>query len=353
MADRYAIDIRRIVGFDKTQAELGPPKDRDKIRSRRGSATASTKEKANDPSEQNVQDEDGTTAKEKGEQATTLVKLLGDKDDRPSVGDEVNTLEGFFDCETGKELIVRLDGLDQPPQGWQSVTDNGEQTDIFIPGEYYTHNIFVSTPVGINGNDLERPPPFEDFLTEYEAFEYMESVAFPIFPDRVFVSTAVIPPPNYSRIDTYNLPEYPLLFGQPSQLRLGASRLECPGSSFCLLTEDPRKEDVRWTEDGVTQIVYRNGKFQQSQYEPDSERLNKYNQPFSTLEVCYDDEGETKVGKVFPTKDGGFMVTDLDGEGAIPNSNNEAVLLGPDLKIRGFTDGSTVSRYLPGNISVF
>jgi hypothetical protein len=353
MADRYAVDIRRIVGFDETKSELGPAKERDKIRSKRGFATVSTKEEPNDPREQNVQDEDGAKAKERGEQSTTIKKLLGDEDDRPSIGDEVNTLEGFYDCDTGKELIVRLDGLDQPPEGWQSATDNGEANDVFVPGEYYNHSIFISSPVGISGNDLERPAPNDDFLTEYEAFAYMESVTFPIFTNKVFVSKVILPPPNYARIDTYNLPDYPLLFGQPSQLRIGSSRLMCPGSNFCALTEDPRVEDVRWTPDGVTQIVYRDGKFQQSEFEPDEERINKYNQPFSTLEVCYDDEGVEKVAKLFPTKDGGFILSDLDNQGAIPGGNNEAVLLGPDLKIRGFTTGSTVSRYLPGNISVF
>lgn len=396
MADRYAEDIRRIVKIDETASDIGSAKVKTAIGGKRGigymtadgQGTAGVSGNAGGSSTPTTLQPDSTTSNAENSgnvenqngpsngdsqggsmvdannpqssvysggnyDITNIIDMTGERPTIPSSigtgsgklfnssGGTVNNIEGVIDCESGKGLDLRLDGLVKPPEGWQP--------DGSPPPGYVDDGIPEVTSASGEGLDV----------WGFSAGTRWGIVPSSGFPEWRYFSVVgpAIKEAIATSVATGTLSEIKFVAagsGLPDRYQIwweGPSFLATIFKEGCEIGVDPgcpaeRPTDIplpKWGPDDKMQLIYIDNKWQYSESESSADIIPKYtDNQNSSLNFCFG-AGGARTGVVRPTADGGTIMYETAG-GA---PTGVATILGPDRKVAGYTDAGGIQSYLP------
>lgn len=328
MANRYAEDIRRIAKTDEAKGGLADAEARDTILGARGVAyfesadsivgvsgapnetlaPASTTGdvvdgQVNESADQVTSESDGT------ESAADLL------DGSLEIGDSLKEIQAE-DCESGSGMNIRTDGEFIPPAATTTIDSAGDPVELTIAWSD------ADTPpdkVGwVSGTAWRRgsptPDAAENYSTAYEAF--LSSVAeltaaSPLtFTGGFTVILADITSSSYGINANLDL----VGGGTAGQSFVGTGSACTPGSSTFCPSSNPTEEAWPESHQDFSFIhTFRDGKFISNIY--DSNLETDHIADLAHIDFCNGDD--SRVGRMEPTSNGGFMISERDGVGGV------------------------------------
>ncbi len=332
MANKYAEDIRQIVGVDGTKSAIDAPKPKKPISGKRGIAwfnsdgtigSGSGSSGGSGSATIQPDDADDGTGNSTGSTggggggSTGSSGVTQDDTTTPATTDATglfnnivvgaaapSEITGMFDCTTSQEYTVRTDGQFTAPDGW---------------------------------DDAESPPIDDDYETEFywnvlnngspEYIPWRSST-----PDQVWSNTGydllyrVLWEPGYYRY-YYNRPG----FGVD---QIGIYRYSCGASTSDYCTVVPY--DTEWPTDSPAQLTYEKETQTWNTSTFDSNVADEYKtNNASQIELC-DSNGD--VLQIQPSTNGGLVYTNAN--------DNIFFVRGPDGKITAAGSGSARDMYV-------
>lgn len=329
MPDRFAQDIRRIVGYDETKKSLDTSEDKGAINGTRGIAFQSADGFA------------GTTGDSSTQYgASDIIDNVGEF---PTNGaGTLDAIDDIVDCATGKDMKLRLDGILEPPTGWNS--------DGSPPEGYYDGTITVTSVSGDGldvfewtqgerwGSDPSGSPTISYFSTAGQAMDDMKARTSAIGLGSTLTAIAY---------ETTGSGQYRMTWSTPNFVefvtRVPGCTLDidegCPGT-------EPAGLAPEWPADNEMQLIWDGEKFTVPESEPDADRVSKYtDNKHSTVDFCFG-PGGARQGTITPTATGGFAVYETSGGSPI----GSATIYGSDRKVIVQVDAATgLDMYLPAS----
>lgn len=383
MADRYAQDIRRIVGIDETQNELDAAELKAQLLGTRGigymsassqqavgisgdSASGLTPTVIPETTTSNTENagvvESNTTVKdsaaeiadgqskgsmvdpknphnstyEEGQGEYAPEDTIDQTNDFPTISDDVqsgvgaldersggtvNAFKDMTDCDTSKDIDIRMDGLFLPPTGWVDADTPG----LAPPTEQWVQGInwFTTSPI---------------ITTAHIAEDIKTSILAAIPSGYTLTSEALEEPlPGVFR--------WRFIFDKPSnpQLTYFAQKDTCVvGVDPYCPTDDPTGWATQnWPDDSKMQLVWQDGKFVVHDREPPNDIVPAYtDNQHSQIDFCF---GIGRTGTIAPTRTGGFALFETSGG----STTGIVTIFGSDRKVKAYTSGAGLDAYLP------
>lgn len=260
-------------------------------------------------------------------------------------GGYLSKLTDAVDCATGRDLDIRLDGLSQPPEGWDNDgtppqdyiddettvmpdPDTGEGTDVwtFTAGTRYT----ATHTTGGGSTNTQFPTAAEAII---------HAKASPGAGDRPFNRVIYDSDDEIWRVQ----------WDPPPGGGTSWQEIVTPGSCTigvqdgCPAEHTP--EFPPWPEDDTLQLVFNpeTGKFEVPDSEPDGDRVAKFeDNQHSSVDFCFGD-GNSRTGRLQPTSNGGFALHETSGG----NPTGIITIFDSNNKVTGYTDPAGLNGYLP------
>lgn len=335
--NKYVRNIREIVGIDVKQSKLGPASRKSNVNGSRGiayktpdgtgsiSKTGSPGTQYQDPKDAYDTGSNYPTDSWSGNSGSTysptdnvydaedLIDGTGGLDIGDSVyngigdrfvysGGTLSGLSGLTDCDSGKSLDLRFDGLATPPEGWDTPNEpSSEAYETWTQGiEYYD----------------------EDAPSVARATADLVASAQAIYP---YLRDVVNPGPGVYAFWYASTPEG---LGDFQYISVLARSCTVGDSSSCPLVFNRIHEA-----DGVQQLLRQGGKFVSSPHEPEADRVTSYqDNQHSSIDACF---GTGRKLRITPTASGGYLIGELDGDS---NMTGVIRVFDSNNKLRAYTD---------------
>lgn len=349
MSRRYQDDLRRIVGVDTAEGgALDPQAAKSPIQGGRGivyfdeDGNAQTKSGVT-PSDDGTGDTSGGTTIPSGgtgggntlpdEYAPTAVDAgegVYDSLEAMGLGDTVKGVT-LFDCATGDQVDVRLDGLYTAPDGCSNLPPS------YTEGSYWESIIFSVT---YRATDAEAMADLA--LAAYIA-QFPQDTDFSIF--------SIDWPYNDDEDQSLiKIRRFRTVEQQYQISNVTSARYDCGASTedYCTIPPEgtptepwddpdtPPPGETEWPACKPTQLSLNPETSQYETHPLDTNVLPAYSQPVSTVDLC---DGSGNSIKTYPTADGGQ---------ALYNATTDiAVFTDANGKVTGFGDGVAVQASKP------
>lgn len=245
--------------------------------------------------------------------------------DNPT-GGTLLALEGIVDCDTGKEIDLRLDGLFVPPPNWAGPNDPGGHQEAFEPGTRWfwqgqTNAVNDTTPylVGAEKSD--------------DVWGAIYATAF------LNVTVSSVPgqyTANYDRdiLDTVS-PALP----DTHEITSESCTIDVDDNCPAFLDES----DVMWPVDDKMQLVFGGGVFLINGNEPAADTVSKYTDGLhSQVDFCFG-TSFGRTGTLKPTRTGGFALYETSGG----NPTGIVTIFDSAGEVSEFTDTIRLPGFLP------
>lgn len=339
MSNRYADDIRRIVGVDPNRSTLGDPERKGSIVARRGigyvnSNSGDAKGISGTPGTTQLSADQGQGDSSTGENAAGEVGLTPGDPQSGVIQSDTNTLSAediidgnvnaakpgspqvtaaglqYFnngaangmtakDCDTGKDIGIRLRNDFVPPEGWE----NADTPPAAFQWElgYNYHFLDPNTGAGV-GSD--------NGTTAYECASTAGNVWGGSMTE-AYQSVSAGSHNGYGDfIGTYDPAIMsPVLYATYGNI-FPVKKAACVAGTdtFCPLTEPEGAGD--WPADNTYMLKLVDGQFVTSNRDEDVPA--KFKNPVSRVDFCFG-SGGSRAGTIEVTKDGGHMVYETSG----------------------------------------
>lgn len=241
-------------------------------------------------------------------------------------GGTLNGITGAIDCESGKELDIRMDKLMRPPEGWRGIDDPGDVTgpngfDVWEAGRQWV------------GSHLSNPTA----TSARPAAEAARDAAGD-GDKTILVSTEL--DANFPH--TGGVLRWIFTWKNPSEVQASYYAYDqgCTASSSD--PDCPLVNPTKWPTDGKMQIVLNSdGSYKAATLESPEDIIPKYTDNLhSRINFCF---GDGRFGSIIPAINGGYIIAEtvteggiLTGTGKLFNSQNKVIAYVNDLNYQNF-----------------
>jgi len=358
MGQRYAEDIKRIVGIEDTKNGLAPASDREPIAGKRGigfdgGSRAGIPGTTLAPPSSDGITTDGEQLGFEADIATSTQGSFGADavlDGDLLVGDELRELQAE-DCASGDQLDLRMDGEIPPPDATESasgveLTPNWEDPDIapissgFLEGFSWIHT----------ADPLDPKTNFENYVSAIDAGA--------AFQEQTLLATGLYIAGTH-KINDYSFPfpgnpafvnaetEMDLISGGSNTFNVNANRAVCvvDTDQGCPLEANAATETA-FPVDNKATLTIRDGCFAASEFE--TEVPPEYASCSSVIDFC---TAGGRFGRMEIASDGGFLVSERVSKGGALIANGDYQRFGADRKLIGSIDEESAATFRPKEVT--
>jgi len=319
-------DLKLIVGIKDLENQLEEVQDRLEILSKRFTAYQSGT-KAGSGQDGVNSDPDGTE---------TAEDVLDKKDQKmPGGGSKPLTgLEGMYDCDTGKEIMIREDGQPVPPPLWDSATDGPEQG--FVPGRYWPtrqldpdgvstvyESVFYCFQNRFGGGEIDPDTGNAYELLNY-FWPYLSNDQYAMYVRQTIADNVVLDPPGE--------PFLAIEISNPCGPEIST---RCPATAPKKMW--PTSNQFQLIKDPTTGLLI--------PFDLDPNVPVDYQEGKSKVDFCF---GDGRTGSREAAKQGGFMYYETDAEGGNPINNVLVFDANGNLLVNA--DPADIDKYRPEGV---
>lgn len=244
-------------------------------------------------------------------------------------GGTLNGVTGAMDCDSGKELDIRMDKLLRPPAGWDTLQDPG---DVSGPNGYYKWEAGRSW----FGSSISQPEGY-DAITAAKAARDESGDG-----DKTTVLSATF---DGDFPHTGGVFRWIFEFQNPGTMAVASyyaadhSCTPVSGDPIC-----PFTNPTRWPADGKMQIVLNtDGTYKAAELEAPEDIIPKYTDNLhSRINFCF---GDGRFGSIIPAINGGYIITETLTEGGTATGLGK--LFNSQNKVIAYVSELTIPKYLP------
>lgn len=381
MSDRYADDIKRIVGVDKTKSALSQAVVREGIPGKRGigyytADKRSVQTASGNSGEGGTQippqpdDNQDTKIKSTGKSPDPRNPLSGIKEEGDNTfdvedvldgkagptfsssinsglgafegasGGTLDTLSGIVDCDTGKELEVHLVDDPPPPEGWQA-WNMPPTDDDFIAGLYWRPNVTFTNPLTYGAQTLAACKNALIGETVGTGRTLKAVIASGDGDSEPGVAPGSEAWARYSYNET-----------DDATFLTGFEQLSCllptdyTAQPFCSTTAPALEQEA----DGKMQLTFKNGAFSSNPYEATADKVPALEGQgtLSFLGFCFG-ESNSRSGVLRKAINGGFMLYETDPMDGTVIADGIVRVYNSSGRLAAATDAVGLKNYLPQN----